>query len=369
MLVVTEYRHRLEPHYLMTLPPTDVVEVLTDKVAFYRYAQRHGHPIPATRFVGPDQPASEQVAGLRFPLAVKPPQSKDPRWLARTNVKAFRVTNPAELEQVVDEFLPVAGTLIVQEWIEGPETSLFACHGYFDQQGEPLVSFTSRKIRQWPVDTGQGSLAEEVRCEPARQITFDLFRGIGFSGLGYVEVKEDERTGAFLIVEPNIGRVSGRMAVAEAGGVELLLTMYCHATGGRPLARAAGTAVSGSEVDLPPPGSPGRLHPVASWPTHRASVVAVGAGTEALRLVVVARPAPLPDRPHAGASAPRRSQGGPATGRSAGSDLLIDQGSGVLGELDVLGQSQPRWSDCQRRSAMAHTHRSNKEVPAPLELR
>ncbi|MEL7156373.1 MAG: hypothetical protein AAFN30_07220, partial [Actinomycetota bacterium] len=44
MLVVTEYRHRLEPHYLMTLPPTDVVEVLTD----------HGHAVASEGSGGVD---------------------------------------------------------------------------------------------------------------------------------------------------------------------------------------------------------------------------------------------------------------------------------------------------------------------------
>ena len=37
-----------------------------------------------------------------------------------------------------------------------------------------------------------------------------------------------------MIIEPNIGRPTGRSPIAEAGGVELVYTMYCDALG-RPL--------------------------------------------------------------------------------------------------------------------------------------
>ena len=40
-------------------------------------------------------------------------------------------------------------------------------------------------------------------------------------------MKRDQRTGKHYIIEPNIGRPTGRSAIAEAGGVELLYTKYC----------------------------------------------------------------------------------------------------------------------------------------------
>ena len=42
-----------------------------------------------------------------------------------------------------------------------------------------------------------------------------------------MEMKRDQRTGKHYIIEPNIGRPTGRSAIAEAGGVELLYTKYC----------------------------------------------------------------------------------------------------------------------------------------------
>jgi predicted ATP-grasp superfamily ATP-dependent carboligase len=44
-------------------------------------------------------------------------------------------------------------------------------------------------------------------------------------------MKQDACSGRYLIIEPNIGRPTGRSATAEIGGVELLYTMYCDAVG------------------------------------------------------------------------------------------------------------------------------------------
>ncbi len=53
----------------------------------------------------------------------------------------------------------------------------------------------------------------------------------GYVGLGYVEMKRDQRSGEFFLIEPNVGRPTGRSAIAEAGGVELLHSMYCDLAG------------------------------------------------------------------------------------------------------------------------------------------
>jgi D-aspartate ligase len=54
---------------------------------------------------------------------------------------------------------------------------------------------------------------------------------VGFHGLAYLEMQRDSRTGALAIIEPNVGRPTGRSAIAEGGGVELVHTAYCDAAG------------------------------------------------------------------------------------------------------------------------------------------
>jgi predicted ATP-grasp superfamily ATP-dependent carboligase len=71
----------------------------------------------------------------------------------------------------------------------------------------------------------------ECRNDTVLSVAIDLFQSVGYRGLGYLEMKKDDRTGEMFIMEPNVGRPTGRSAIAEAGGVELLYTMYCDTVG------------------------------------------------------------------------------------------------------------------------------------------
>ena len=72
--------------------------------------------------------------------------------------------------------------------------------------------------------SGTSASGEECRNEEVLDTTIRLFGGLGYRGLAYLEMKRDARTGRLLIIEPNVGRPTGRSAIAEAGGVELRAT-------------------------------------------------------------------------------------------------------------------------------------------------
>ncbi len=120
---------------------------------------------------------------------------------------------------------------MVQEWIEGSDANLFSCNCYFTSESRPAVTFIARKIRQWPPKTGTSSLGEECRNDTVLRESIRFFQHVRFRGLGYLEIKRDVRNGKHYIIEPNIGRPTGRSAISEAGGVELLYTMYCDLLG------------------------------------------------------------------------------------------------------------------------------------------
>jgi predicted ATP-grasp superfamily ATP-dependent carboligase len=61
--------------------------------------------------------------------------------------------------------------------------------------------------------------------------TVELFTSVRLRGLGYLEMKRDAHSGQYRIIEPNIGRPTGRSAIAEAGGVPLIYSMYCDLAG------------------------------------------------------------------------------------------------------------------------------------------
>jgi predicted ATP-grasp superfamily ATP-dependent carboligase len=213
----------------LALPAPEVVELLIDKASFYTFANAAGFRVPTTFVLHDRKAAADAAARLTYPCMLKP-SLKTPAWKQSARAKAFRVDGAGELLALYDRFAP-AGLLIAQQWVSGRDTDHFTCNGYFGPDAEPFVTFTSRKLRQWPPNGGEGCLSEEVRNEAVRDETVRLFRQVQHRGLGYAELKRDALTGEYVILDPNICRPTGRSAQAEAAGVELIFTQYCHALG------------------------------------------------------------------------------------------------------------------------------------------
>lgn len=228
--LVSRHREELAPWYRVALPDADVVDLLIDKQRFYTYAQEHGVPIPPTWLLHSRADAERAAREISFPAILKP-SFRSVAWGGHTCLKAFKIGGPGELLTLYDRHREWADLLIAQAWIEGPAINHFTCNTYFDGRSEPVITFVSRKLRQWPHETGQGCLGEECRNDLVRDETVRLFKALRYRGLGYLEMKLDARTGTYFIVEPNVGRPTGRSTTAEAAGVELLYTMYCDALG------------------------------------------------------------------------------------------------------------------------------------------
>ena len=228
---VSRHRDRLAEHgYLLALSEHPVVELLMDKVRFAQYAADHDLKVPRTEVLCDRSDAAAAAAAIGYPCVIKPPY-KTPSWLAHTRAKGFRVTDAAsflEVHRRVEHWVPF---LLAQEWIPGDEHELYSCNAVFGAGGRPLATFVARKVRQWPPDIGTSASGEECRNQEVLDTTIRLFGGLGYRGLAYLEMKRDARTGGLWIVEPNVGRPTGRSAIAEAGGVELVHTAYCDAAG------------------------------------------------------------------------------------------------------------------------------------------
>ena len=227
VLTIARHRDRLAPWYHVALPPTGLLTALMDKVEFIGVAAEAGVPAPATHILRERADAERAARELPFPAVLKP-ALKTPRWEANSPRKVHRVASGDELLRLYDTYAPLASVLVAQQWIDGGDDTLYSCNCYYDRDARPVCSFVARKIRQWPPGTGTSSLGEEVRNDTVRDLTLRLFDHVGFRGLGYLEVKRHPRTGEHFVIEANPGRPTGRSAIAEAGGVELLYTMYCE---------------------------------------------------------------------------------------------------------------------------------------------
>lgn len=230
VLTIARNRERISRWFHVALPDTAVVEMLQDKIRFAEFAELIGLPAPTTRLLRTREQAERAAEELSFPCMLKP-ALRTARWQANAPAKVYRVESVEDFLPLYDRCAQWTDELIVQEWIEGSDATLFSCNCYFDAQSEPLGTFVARKLRQWPPRMGVSSLGEECRNDIVLDLTLKTFGAAGYRGLGYLEVKRDPRSGRHFVIEANVGRPTGRSAIAEAGGVDLLYAQYCEVLG------------------------------------------------------------------------------------------------------------------------------------------
>ncbi len=215
--------------YHLRLPDHEVIELLTDKSRFLAHCSEIGVPVSPYRVLHERAQAEAAAAELRYPLVMKPFRSS-PIWEKRVGQKAIRVFEPDGVLETWDRAAPDYPVL-AQEWVEGGDDHLYSCNAYFAADGSPLVTFTARKLRQWPPHTGMSSLGVECRNDEVLDAALRIFASVPYRGFAYLEMKRDARSGKHYAIEANIGRPTGRSPIAEAGGVEFHYTGYCDALG------------------------------------------------------------------------------------------------------------------------------------------
>jgi predicted ATP-grasp superfamily ATP-dependent carboligase len=227
---VSASRTRLAPYFHLRLPEHERLMALMHKQGFQELAEAVGAPVPRT--VRLESKADlPRIEALKFPCVFKPAR-KDYGYGARFK-KAYKVMSPAEVAELYEEIYPVLADMVVQEWIEGADNEVYFCLQYVGEGGEVVSSFTGRKIRAWPPRIG-GTASCTAAWEVADQLdemTTTFFSQVGFTGMGSMEYKRDERDGRFYMVEPTVARTDFQEEVASLNGVNIPEAAYRYELG------------------------------------------------------------------------------------------------------------------------------------------
>ncbi len=230
LLAVSKYRDRLAPHFKFhDFPPHEKLVELGHKDRFFQVAQEGRFPVPSTLLVRSHGDLS-RISQLRLPLCVK--QNGHSKIYERMFKKAYRIESHAEAQALCARILDVTGEVLVQEWIEGTNDSIYFSLCYMTRS-KPVV-FTGRKGRSWPPQIGVTAscwAAPEV-AEELEELTVRYFRHVGFThGFCSMEFKRDQRDGRFLMVEPTVGRTNGQIEISALCGINLCQAAYCDLAG------------------------------------------------------------------------------------------------------------------------------------------
>jgi D-aspartate ligase len=245
VLAVSAFRHRIEPLYRIDLPPAAMVAALADKTQFHALAEEKEFAVPRSRTV---QSAADldRIGELTPPLVLKP---ADKTWVLCGLVeRVMRAATLAQAREAAAQMLTHAPALIVQEWVEGPDTEIFFSLFTCDRAARLAGVFAGRKLVCSPPAVGSTALcvaAPEVADELHRY-TRDFVRSVGYKGIGSLEFKRDSRTGRFLIIEPTVARTDWQEEIATLCGVNLPLLTYWTAmeAAAAPAGRGRGTSIA-----------------------------------------------------------------------------------------------------------------------------
>ena len=203
----------------------ETVRALADKSKFQLLAEREGFRVPRGRTVSNSDDCS-QIGQLTAPLILKPADKT--LVLAGLAERAVRADTIADAEQAARQMLRQAPCLIVQEWIDGPETEIFFTLFTCARDGRLLGLFPGRKLLCSPPMVGTTAV-----CAAAPEVTMELtaqtqrfIERVAYRGLGSLEFKRDGRTGEFVIIEPTVGRTDWQEEIATLCGINLPLLTY-----------------------------------------------------------------------------------------------------------------------------------------------
>jgi len=262
---VSQHRDELAAAYRFQLPSAAMVEALEDKACFRDFARQHALPVPETVVLSQDTDLA-QLAGLQYPVIVKPADKRSVHSGRTRRIEL--VANAAEARAVGREMLGTAGQIVVQEWIEGPDSEIYFSLFYRAKSTATTRIFHGRKVISHPPRVGSTALcvaAPEV-ADVLGPITERFVAAADYDGFGSLEFKRSATTGRFLIIEPTVARTDWQEEIATLSGVNLPLIAYRHALGLPTLdATASHRAVAWRETFLRGHGGSGALAGVRTY--------------------------------------------------------------------------------------------------------
>ena len=211
----------------------DASLAMLDKGRAYEIAERAGVPIPGFALL--HEPADIEPALERVPLpcGIKPLEGHVFRERTGLLEKVIPVAEPERFRELAGKWLGEGLGLMATEIVDGPDDLLYSAFFYLDEDGEPLVSFTNRKIRSDPPHFGVGCYVVEEHLPELIELGQRFLSEAGMRGIAQLEYKRDPHDGEFKLLECN-PRFHLTIELPIACGLDVPLYAYRRVCGESP---------------------------------------------------------------------------------------------------------------------------------------
>lgn len=223
---VSDRYEEIIKYYRIGLPDRNLVNSLISKKGISGWVEKLNLSAPKTFYIDDSEKIYDVLKKVEYPCIVKP-EYRSSEFSSAAGQKAYKAVDEKGLLSFYNSFSAVDPRAVIQEWIDGGDGEIYFCLQYYNSKSEKLVSFTGRKMRQWPPLCGGTASCEPFASDEIEKITTEFFKNVGFIGLCSMEYKKDVKTGNFFIVEPTIGRTDWQSDIATINGVPIPFVAYC----------------------------------------------------------------------------------------------------------------------------------------------
>lgn len=225
---IAKHSDQLNSHYILS-QGIGVQGMLAEKHTQYALAEKHGMPLPRTQIVDSLDELEELSKNLLFPCLIKPVNTRDWSEFRGTHPfvskKVAIADNKSELVENYKIASEITATVIVQEIIEGPDTSKRVYLSVYNSESQRIANAMFKELRCTPLGFGPASVSEPVVDTEVDTICDQFLKNLSYIGICEIEVKRDSRDGKPKLIEVN-PRLSGGGDAAPYDGVDLCWIHY-----------------------------------------------------------------------------------------------------------------------------------------------
>lgn len=210
------YREELSAWFYVTTPAYDLVERLSQKELFYQICDELAIPHPDTYVLSCHEDAQlPQDFQLRLPCMLKASHSAEYSQVSFPGKKKVNRIDTVEGFHAFYQAIKASQyhkNLIVQEFIDGADESMYALYGYANAESKVVAYLCAHVGLE---DRSPTALGNAVVMAPADQDALRLqterfVAHVGYTGLFCIDVRYDATTDTykFLEINPRAGRSS-----------------------------------------------------------------------------------------------------------------------------------------------------------------
>ncbi len=226
--MIAAHREALAERYILDDSNPAAQLAMLNKLTTYQAAVEAGVPTPKFWIVDSERQLDEIKPSLVFPLIAKPLLSHI--FEGQTGKKLVIANTVDEVSAAVAKVTATGVGCLLMEMIPGPDDRLCSYFTYLDEDSKPLLHFTKRIIRRYPVLMGTACYHITDWNPKIAELGNRLFRHVGLRGLANVEFKHDVRDGQYKLIECN-ARFTASDCLVTRSGVNLAAFVYNRLTG------------------------------------------------------------------------------------------------------------------------------------------